>query len=236
MPLFKEKLGILPQRYRWPKFSMWWGHSNQRKASIECPHRSLPHSRVPHSLSGFYAATHFKLYESTFQHITKYQNRSTKRSSIRPDNLVLQETDMPSYLQWTFHHFIKSCNSKQQKIISELTRPTKKRTEAAPDFTGAYCIHVLRTAILCLKLFAVEKTPMKRSNCLWRESGADLSSSRLTMCSESSDVGKPLARTEINCKSPDILTSLTSHGSKVWTENKESRKWIQWYKRLSLKF
>lgn len=36
------------------------------------------------------------------------------------------------------------------------------------------------------------------------------------MWSKSSEVGKPLATTEANLKSPDIRTSLTSHGSKVW--------------------
>lgn len=84
-----------------------------------------------------------------------------------------------------------------------------------PDLTAGYCIHVLRTAIRRLKLFAVEKTPIKRSNDPLREIGTALRASRSTEWSESSDAGKPLARTEMSFRSPDILTSLTSHGSKV---------------------
>ena len=95
----------------------------------------------------------------------------------------------------------------------KLTRPTKKRTATAPDRTAGYCIHVLRTAILRLKLFAVEKTPVKSSSGLCEGIGGALIDSKSIMCSESSDVGKPLARTEIKFKSPDIFTSLTSHGS-----------------------
>lgn len=88
----------------------------------------------------------------------------------------------------------------------KLTRPTKKRTATAPDRTAGYCIHVLRTAILRLKLFAVENTPMKRSNGFCLERGGDLSASKSIICSESSEVGKPLAKTETNFKSPEILT------------------------------
>ena len=110
------------------------------------------------------------------------------------------------------HNCWMQCN---EGIYINLTRPTKKRTATAPDRTAAYCIHVLRTAILRLKLFAVEKTPIKRSSVLFGERGADLSNSRSIACSESSDVGRPLATTEIRFRSPEILTSLTSHGSKV---------------------
>ena len=97
----------------------------------------------------------------------------------------------------------------------KLTKPTKNRTATDPDRTAGYCIHVLRTAILRLKLFAFEKTPMKRSNGFRGERGNALSASKSIICSESSDVGKPLARTEINFKSPEIFISLTSHGSNV---------------------
>lgn len=96
-----------------------------------------------------------------------------------------------------------------------LTKPTKNRTAACPDRTASYCIHVLRTAILRLKLFAVENTPIKRSSLFRRGRGAAFKASKSLICSESSDVGKPLATTEVNFMSPDILTSLMSHGSKV---------------------
>jgi hypothetical protein len=56
---------------------------------------------------------------------------------------------------------------------------------------------------------------MKRSSGLRGERGTDLSASKSIICSESSDVGKPLARTEDNFRSPEILISLASHGSKV---------------------
>lgn len=102
-----------------------------------------------------------------------------------------------------------------RNVQMEPTRPTKKRTATAPDLTAEYCIHVLRTAIRRLKLLAVEKTPMRKSTGCRGGSGTDLSVSKSTMCSRSSDVGKPLATTEINFMSPDILTSLTSHGSKL---------------------
>lgn len=104
-----------------------------------------------------------------------------------------------------------------------LTRPTKKRTATAPVLTTLYCIHVLLTAILRLKLVAVEKMPMKRSNGLRDGSGADFSASKSTTCSEFSDVGKPLATKEIRLMSSEILTSLTSHGSKLWKNHKSSR-------------
>lgn len=61
---------------------------------------------------------------------------------------------------------------------------------------------------------------MKRSNGLRGESGADLSASKSTASSEFSDVGKPLARIEIKFMSPEILTSLTSHGSKLWKHHR----------------
>ena len=96
-----------------------------------------------------------------------------------------------------------------------LTKPKKKRTATVPDRTAVYCIHVLLTAILRLKLFAVEKTPMKRSNGLGEGRGDDMSVSKSIMWSISSDVGKPLAMTETNLMSPETLTSLTSHGSKL---------------------
>ena len=108
----------------------------------------------------------------------------------------------------------------------KLTKPTKKRTATAPDRTAAYCIHVLRTAILRLKLLAVEKTPMKSSNRFSGRRGTDLSASKSIIWSKSSDVGKPLAKTDIKFRSPDILTSLTSHGSKLWTD-KQTRKKIK---------
>jgi len=101
------------------------------------------------------------------------------------------------------------------------TKPTKKRTATLPDFTTSYCIQVLRTAILRLKLFAVEKTPMKRSTGLWMGIGGDLSTSKSMTCSNSSDVGSPLARTDISLMSPEILTSLTSHGSKLWQDKEK---------------
>jgi hypothetical protein len=115
----------------------------------------------------------------------------------------------------------KSCHPKQMLYCTKasshvkLTKPTKNRTATVPDRTAGYCIHVLRTAILRLKLFAVEKTPMKRSSGLRGERGTDLSASKSIICSESSDVGKPLARTEFNFRSPEILISLASQGSKV---------------------
>lgn len=96
-----------------------------------------------------------------------------------------------------------------------LTNPTKKRTATVSFLTLGYCIHALRTAIRRLKLLAVEKTPMKRSNGWCCSSGADLSSVISTTSSKPSDVGKPLAKTEISSKSPDILTSLTSQGSRL---------------------
>lgn len=96
-----------------------------------------------------------------------------------------------------------------------LTKPTKNRTATCPDRTASYCIQVLRTAILRLKLFAVENTPTKRSSLFRGGRGAAFRASKSLIWSESSDVGKPLVTTEINFMSPDILTSLTSHGSKV---------------------
>jgi hypothetical protein len=65
-------------------------------------------------------------------------------------------------------------------------------------------------------LLAVEKTPMKRSNGACADTGLDFNSSRSTICSESSDVGRPLARIDSNFISPEIFISLTSHGSRVW--------------------
>jgi len=95
------------------------------------------------------------------------------------------------------------------------TKPTKKRTAVVFDRTALYCIQVLLTAIRRLKLLAVEKTPMKRSNGVCADIGLDFNDSRSMICSESSDVGKPLARIDINLRSPEIFISLTSHGSKV---------------------
>lgn len=113
-------------------------------------------------------------------------------------------------------------DEKRKETHEKLTKPTKKRTATAPERTAGYCIHVLLTAILRLKLFAVEKTPMKRSTGRWLERGEDFSASKSIVCSESSDVGKPLAKTEISFRSPEILTSLTSHGSKVWIYDQQS--------------
>lgn len=115
----------------------------------------------------------------------------------------------------------------QRRADVKLTNPTKKRTATDPACTSGYCIHVLRTAIRYLKLFAVEKTPMKSSNGLSGERGVDFNASILTIWSESSDVGKPLARTEISFKSPEIFTSLTSHGSKVWVRSKPKQHKIE---------
>lgn len=95
------------------------------------------------------------------------------------------------------------------------TKPTKKRTAVVLDLTALYCIQVLLTAIRRLKLLAVEKTPMTRSNGVCADRGLAFNNSRSTTCSESSDVGRPLARIDSSFRSPEILISLTSHGSKV---------------------
>lgn len=88
--------------------------------------------------------------------------------------------------------------------IYVLTSPTKKRTATDPDFTASYCIHVLLIDIRCLKLVAVEKTPMKRSKGKCSANGPALSTSRSVMVSTSSDVGNPVAKAEISSKSPEI--------------------------------
>lgn len=103
----------------------------------------------------------------------------------------------------------------EERSNATLTKPTKNRTATSPDRTAAYCIHVLRTAILRLKLLAVEKTPMKRFSCFRGGSGAAIRASKSIICSKSSEVGNPLATTETNSMSPEIRTSLTSQGSKV---------------------
>ena len=98
---------------------------------------------------------------------------------------------------------------------SQFTRPTKKRTATFPDLIASYCIHDLRTAILRLKLFAVETTPTNIVNGWWKVNGADISIRRSVTCSESSDVGSPPARRAIGSKSPEIRTWLTIQGSKL---------------------
>ena len=64
-----------------------------------------------------------------------------------------------------------------------------------------------------LKLFAVEKMPIRRSTSLLSGIGGDFSDSILEF-SKSSDVGKPLTIALTSLKSPEIPTSVTYHGSK----------------------
>lgn len=99
-----------------------------------------------------------------------------------------------------------------------LTRPTKNRTATFAERTSSYCIQVLRTAIRRLKLFAVEKTPMKRSTCRSMGTGGAFNVSKSMTCLKSSVVGRPLAITESNLMSPAILTSPTNPGSISWRD------------------
>jgi hypothetical protein len=69
-----------------------------------------------------------------------------------------------------------------------------------------------------LKLFAVEKTPMKRSTDLFMGTGGAFNVSKSVTCSKSSVVGRPLAITDSNLISPAILTSPTNPGSKSWRD------------------
>ena len=66
-----------------------------------------------------------------------------------------------------------------------LTRPTKNRTATFPERTASYCIQVLRTAILRLKLFAVENIPIKRSMDLFVGTGGAFNISKSVTCSKS---------------------------------------------------
>jgi hypothetical protein len=67
-------------------------------------------------------------------------------------------------------------------------------------------------------LFAVEKTPMKRSTDLSMGTGGAFNISKSITCSKSSVVGRPLAMTESNLMSPAILTSPINPGSKSWRD------------------
>lgn len=99
-----------------------------------------------------------------------------------------------------------------------ITRPTKKRTTTAPLRTASYCIHVRRIAILRLKLFAVEKIPIKRSTSFPSGIGDDFNIARSKLLSRSSDVGRPLAIALTSLKSPDTTTSVTNHASKPYKQ------------------
>lgn len=78
------------------------------------------------------------------------------------------------------YHVKRQIMLSEKKLIlpSKLTRPTKKRTATCPDRTSGYCIQDLRTAILRLKLLAVEKIPMKRLSCLRGGTGTALRASK----------------------------------------------------------
>lgn len=101
-------------------------------------------------------------------------------------------------------------SSGQHKLLpptpTSFTRPTKNRTATVLLRTASYCIHVLRIAILRLKLFAVENMPIRRSRSLPSGIGDDFNISRSKLFSKSSEVGKPLTMALATLKSPEILT------------------------------
>uniref|UniRef100_A0A0A9CP36 Uncharacterized protein n=1 Tax=Arundo donax TaxID=35708 RepID=A0A0A9CP36_ARUDO len=117
--------------------------------------------------------------------------------------------------------YVRASFQSSSFTTSFLCRPTKNRTATFPERTTSYCIQVPRTAIRRLKLFAVEKIPMKRSTDLSMGTGGAFNVSKSVTCSKSSVVGRPLAITDSNLISPSILTSPTNPGSKFSRNAKE---------------